>query len=161
MTTKNRDAARVTDDEIAEVLRLDGAATKGPWFDSGYHEDGEGPHIEAADDGLTAVCSVAHPEHGANGMLITAARIGEVLTEMQSRIMPCGHAFENLIGSPESATTCGQCLQDKRPGVLRTAVLAFIEASRETSTDGRKLALLTTVDAYATLRALVAPPVKP
>lgn len=38
----------------------------------------------------------------------------EALRELSARVMPCGHAMENLIGGEGSVTKCGQCLADKR-----------------------------------------------
>ncbi len=37
------------------------------------------------------------------------------LTMLRERIMPCGHAMENLIASTGTVTKCGQCLADKTP----------------------------------------------
>lgn len=37
-----------------------------------------------------------------------------VLRELQTRVMPCGHAMENLVRvGKHDVTTCGQCLTDK------------------------------------------------
>lgn len=37
-----------------------------------------------------------------------------ILEELRERIMPCGHAFENLIGGDGVVTKCGQCLENLR-----------------------------------------------
>lgn len=59
---------------LQEVEARANKATPGPWFDSRYHDDQLGPHIEGLDERPVAFCSLGAKEHSENGAFIANAR---------------------------------------------------------------------------------------
>lgn len=60
---------------LAEIDARTTAATKGPWFDSGYRDsDDFGPHVETEGEATVAMCALNVSEHRANGPFIAHAR---------------------------------------------------------------------------------------
>lgn len=138
MTTTSE---RVTDDELAAAA----AITPG---EAVFHRVQRcQPHaamaIEAGAAALLLLPRMARDLIALRANERNTTRIGEVLAEMQGRIMPCGHAVGDLIGGTETApdgsqrpsiTKCGACLAVRQPEIIArreeaTALAALLSAA--------------------------------
>ncbi len=84
---------------LQEVEARADKATPGPWFDSRYHDDQLGPHIEGLDERPVAFCSLGAKEHSENGAFIANARadiprLVAIVREQASKIELLQHAFD-------------------------------------------------------------------
>lgn len=117
------------DQRLAEIEAREAAATKGPWFDTRYHEDSDGPHIETTSEDPVAWCSLDVPEHGAKRRLhrararrrpLPSRRVAQRPRHARRCAGPLSCALCGAKGAveDESRFTCPRCRAQHTRGYL-------------------------------------------